>query len=122
MDGASVLSLLRNPSAPWRPYIDLEHATCYEQHNYWCALTDAHFKYIYFFSTGEEQLFNLTDDPHELKNIVNDKKYGKELSKWRQNMFNHLSVRGEPFINNGKLALLKKTVLTGNNYPPDKTQ
>jgi arylsulfatase A-like enzyme len=117
MDGLSVLKLLRNPSAQWRPYIDLEHATCYEQNNYWSALTDTHFKYIWFFHTGEEQLFDLSKDPHELKNLAHDRKYTKELLKWRQNMVTHLSERGEPFVKDGKLAILEQTILTGANYP-----
>jgi arylsulfatase A-like enzyme len=117
MDGRSVLPVLRDPASAWRSYIDLEHATCYEKENYWCALTNAKIKYIRFFSTGEEQLFDLTKDPHELKNLVHDKQYGKELEKWRQYMVNHLAVRGEPYIKDGKLTVLDKTILTSPNYP-----
>jgi arylsulfatase A-like enzyme len=122
MDGLSVLTLLENPASSWRPYIDLEHATCYEKENYWCALTDTRIKYIWFFHTGEEQLFDLSKDPHELKNLVHDRKYDKELLKWRQNMFNHLSERGDPFVKDGKVAVLERTVLTGSNYPAAKIE
>ena len=34
VDGASVLSLAKDAAAPWRKYIDLEHATCYDADNY----------------------------------------------------------------------------------------
>lgn len=37
-DGMEGLSLLGR--GPWRPWLDLEHATCYSDDNYWCALTD----------------------------------------------------------------------------------
>jgi arylsulfatase A-like enzyme len=117
MDGLSVLALLRDPAAEWRPFIDLEHATCYEKENYWCALTDAHFKYIRFLSTGKEQLFDLTKDPHELKDLAHDRKYGKQLAQWRQYMVEHLSRRGEPYVKDGKLQIVEKTILTGPNYP-----
>jgi hypothetical protein len=55
-------------------------------------------------------------ESHELKNLVHDKKYGKELEKWRQYMVDHLAVRGEPYIKDGKLTVLDKTVLTSPNY------
>jgi hypothetical protein len=100
----------------------VRHATCYEKENYWCALTDTRIKYIWFFHTGEEQLFDLSKDPHELKNLVHDRKYDKELLKWRQNMFNHLSERGDPFVKDGKVAVLERTVLTGSNYPAVKIE
>jgi hypothetical protein len=97
----------------------MEHATCYEKENYWCALTNAKIKYIWFFNTGEEQLFDLTNDPHELNNLSKDTKYNKVLLQWRQYMTDHLAVRGEPYIKDGKLATLEKTILTGTNYPTE---
>ena len=60
----------------WRKYLDLEHATCYSDDNYWCALTDGKIKYIWRIHTGTEELFDLTQDPQELHNAVNDKNTG----------------------------------------------
>lgn len=117
MDGMSVIRLLNNKQAEWRPYIDLEHATCYEKDNYWAALTDGKMKYIWFFHTGEEQLFNLEKDPHELKNLIRNKDYSKVLDSWRIRMVNHLSERGEPYVKDGKLQILDKTILLSPNYP-----
>lgn len=64
---------------PWREWLDLEHATCYSDDNYWCALTDGRWKYIppftgpeYAWDTGIElgngpvgQLYDLKADPEE---------------------------------------------------------
>ena len=41
MDGRSLLPLAKGMETTWRKYLDLEHATCYSDDNYWCALTDA---------------------------------------------------------------------------------
>jgi arylsulfatase A-like enzyme len=117
MDGMSVIRLLNDKQASWRPYIDLEHATCYEKDNYWVALTDGKMKYIWFLHTGEEQLFDLEKDPQELKNLSKNKDDSGMLNSWRERMVNHLSVRGEPYVKDGKLQILDKTVLLSPNYP-----
>ncbi|MDR1369039.1 MAG: arylsulfatase [Dysgonamonadaceae bacterium] len=117
MDGMSVVKLLKDKEASWRPYIDMEHATCYENANYWAALTDGKMKYIWFFHTGEEQLFDLSKDPGELKNLVPDKNYSKITGYWRKEMITHLAERGEPYVKDGKLQIVEKTILLGRNYP-----
>ncbi len=101
----------------WRTYIDLEHATCYSPDNYWCALTDGKIKYVWRFHTGEEELFDLVNDPHELKNVVHEKKYRKKLQELRQAMISHLSERGEEFVKDGKLQILKRTILYSPLFP-----
>ena len=117
MDGMSVLPLIENSKTKWRPYIDLEHATIYENDNYWAALTDGTMKYIWFFHTGEEQLFDLQKDRGETINLSKNKRYQKELEQWRNLMVQHLSERGDPYIKDGKLNIFKETILTSPNYP-----
>ena len=46
MDGKSLLKLVQGQESEWRKYLDMEHATCYSQDNYWCALTDGKIKYV----------------------------------------------------------------------------
>ena len=58
MDGRSLLKLIQGQQEQWRPYIDMEHATCYSDNNYWAALTDGKIKYIWNFHNGSEQLFD----------------------------------------------------------------
>lgn len=117
MDGRPLQQLAKGTETNWRKYIDLEHATCYSDDNYWCALTDGKIKYVWRFRTGGEELFDLTQDPQELHNAVNDKKYKKQLSELRQEMIHHLSERGEEFVKNGQLVVREKTMLYGPNYP-----
>ena len=119
IDGASLLTLIKDPKASWRPFIDMEHATCYSQDNYWAALTDGVWKYIWFFRTGEEQLFNLVKDRAETEDLAGQKAYSKELSKWRERMVGHLSERGEGFVKDGKLVKRDNTMLYSPNYPKD---
>ena len=117
MDGRPLQQLAKGTETNWRKYIDLEHATCYSDDNYWCALTDGKIKYVWRFRTGGEELFDLTQDPQELHNAVNDKKYKKQLSELRQEMIRHLSERGEEFVKNGQLVIREKNMLYGPNYP-----
>ena len=83
IDGTSLLCLLDDASGSacrwtgtgkgenatggkgWRPYLDLEHTTCYNASNHWSALTDGKMKYIFNADPTQsvlpkEQLFNLT--------------------------------------------------------------
>lgn len=119
MDGQSLLTLMKGKRDAWRQYIDLEHATCYSPDNYWCALTDGKIKYIWRFHTGEEELFDLEKDPHELKNVVNEETYQPRLLKLRAAMVKHLSERGEEFVKDGKLQVLKRTVLYSPLFPDE---
>lgn len=117
IDGASLLPLVQSPKPQWREYIDLEHATCYSPDNYWCGLTDGKMKYVYGFHSGKEQLFDLTKDPHEKTDLSGNKKYRKELRLWHDRMVAHLSERGEEYVKDGQLQVLKKTRLYSPHYP-----
>ena len=121
MDGKSLLALTRGQREQWRRYIDLEHATCYSPDNYWCALTDGKIKYVWRFHSGEEELFDLQKDPHELKNVAGDANYRACLLEMRTAMADHLSERGEEFVKDGNLQVLKRTVLYSPLFPDNKT-
>lgn len=119
MDGKSLTALMKGDIGKWRKYIDLEHSTCYSPDNYWCALTDGKIKYIWRFHTGEEELFDLLEDPCELKNVVKEKRYHSRLLHLREAMVSHLSERGEEFVKDGKLQILKHTVLYSPLFPDE---
>lgn len=112
VDGASLLKLAKNP-AGWRPWIDLEHDVCYAPENHWNALTDGRRKYIFHAMSGEEQFFNVENDPHELDNLASD----RELAVWRERLVAHLAPRGEGWVRNGRLAVRPKGQLYSPNYP-----
>jgi arylsulfatase A-like enzyme len=116
IDGRSLLGLVRSGGAGWREWIDLEHNICYSPENHWNALTDGRWKYIFHARDGEEQLFDLRADPHELKDLAGEGE--SELRKWRQWMVEHLSERGAPFIVSGRLGLRPEGMMTSPNFPP----
>lgn len=119
MDGRSMLSLITEKNPKWRRWIDMEHATCYADHNYWCGLTDGKMKYIWFLRTGEEQLFDLTADPDESVNQIGNKSYATIADEMRKALAEHLSERGEEWVKDGKLQTRTKTLLYGPNFPKD---
>jgi arylsulfatase len=116
-DGRSLLSLISDRKAPWRDWIDLEHDICYSPENHWNALTDGRAKYIFHARAGHEQFFDLTTDPAELNDLAGDPRHAESLRLWRQRLINHLSERGERFVNGGKLALRPESYLYSPNYP-----
>ena len=117
LDGSSMLALARGETDGWREYIDLEHDVCYGKTNHWNALTDGRFKYIFHALDGEEQLFDLEQDPGELNDLAPEPAYTEELQKWRSRLIDHLAERGEEFVKNGKLALRPQRKLYSPNYP-----
>lgn len=117
MDGRSLLKLIQGQQEQWRPYIDMEHATCYSDDNYWAALTDGKIKYIWNFHNGSEQLFDLRENPGETHNLSEDAAYQNKLSELRKMMVEHLSERGDSFVKDGKLMTLDTTLLYSPNFP-----
>ena len=117
LDGRSLLPLVRGETEGWREYIDLEHDVCYGKTNHWNALTDGRRKYIFHAYDGEEQLFDLEQDPGELDDLAGDPAHAAELRKWRSRLIDHLEERGEPFVKNGELGLRPERMLYSPNYP-----
>jgi len=115
-DGRSLLTLVRHPDAPWREYIDLEHATCYAQENNWTGLTDGITKYIFYAPDAREQLFDLTVDPNEEHNLAPLPEHGETLELWRSRMVEHLQERGEPYVKDGKLLPRPQGIIRSPYY------
>ena len=117
MDGHSLLGLVTAKGAGWREYIDLEHDVCYSPVNHWNALTDGKWKYIFHAMNGEEQLFDLAKDPHELEDLAGDVGHAGELRRWRQRLMAHFEERGAPFLDHGKLGLRVKGMAKSPMFP-----
>jgi arylsulfatase A-like enzyme len=109
IEGASLLDCLRG--APWRKVLDLEHASCYQPKDGWVALMDARHKYIYHTVTGEQQLFDLQEDPHELRDLAAESASSSLVQQWRKQMVGHLALRGEAWVRNGDLVVQPKSLL-----------
>lgn len=117
IDGRSLIECVAKNGAGWREWIDLEHDVCYAKENHWNALTDGKEKYIFHARDGEEMLFDLTADPHEMRNLAGESAAAERLRAWRGRMYQHLEVRGEPFVRGGKLAMRPESNLYSPHYP-----
>jgi len=116
IDGRSLLDAVRG-AEDWRPWIDLEHDVCYSKENHWSGLTDGKTKYIFHAWSGEEQLFDLVDDPGEITDLAGDPAHAATLMIWRGRLIAHLEPRGEAWVKDGQLALRPESVLKSPNYP-----
>jgi arylsulfatase len=118
MDGESMLNILKGKH--WRKTLDLEHAQIYEKDNAWVALTDGRYKYIYFTLTGQQQLFDLQNDPFEIHDLNSKESFDNNknlVKRWRKRMIKHLQIRGEEWVKNGDLRIQEKSIYYGINYP-----
>jgi len=117
LDGRSLLDLTRGKTEDWRPWIDLEHSTCYSPRNHWNAFSDGTWKYIFHATDGEEQLFHLAEDPGEETDIAGDPAHTATLQQWRSRLVSHFEERGEPFLKGGKLVPRPERILLSPHYP-----
>ena len=103
IDGRSFLHLASDPeSADRREYVHGEHAPCYHESTGMQYLTDGREKYIWFTKSGEEQLFDLREDPAELRNLAADPKHKVRLELWRDRLIAELASRTEDGLSDGK--------------------
>ncbi|MHC4364044.1 MAG: arylsulfatase [Planctomycetota bacterium] len=121
LDGMSLLRLVRPQEKRWRRFIDLEHDVCYSVENHWNALTDGEYKYIYHAYDGGEQLFNLKEDPGEIRDLAQEANYRELLKAWRNRMVEHFGERGERFVCNGRLVPRPRSMLYSPFYPDIET-
>ena len=122
MDGMPLTELLCNGRSQWRRWLGLEHATCYSPDNYWCAVTDGKIKYIWFFNTGTEQLFDLEKDPYECVDLSKEKRYAGLLGQARTALAEYLAERGPEWVRDGRAVKRPEAMLYSPNYPRNKTK
>ena len=111
MEGASLLDALQG--RPWRATLDLEHAFSYQPKDGWVALMDARYKYVYHTLTGDEQLFDLQQDPQELRDLATEKDAAALVKSWREKMVQHLAIRGDAWVRNGDLVAQRRRSWSG---------
>ena len=99
-----------------RKWIDLEHDVCYSPSNHWTGLIDGQWKYIYHAFDGQEQLFDLHSDPHELTDLTSDASHTGMLRAWRSRMVAHLEPRGLEWVRGGNLVPRPQSMLYSPNY------
>ncbi len=101
VEGRSVLPLLRDPAAPWRPYIHGEHSGSREWSNHWIA--DGRYKYIWYSQTGVEQLFDTQSDPTELHDLAESASCRNTLQQMRRHLVTELTGREEGYTDGQRL-------------------
>lgn len=85
-------------------------------------LTDGKLKYIWFSQTGDEQLFDLTADPGETRNLAADSNYASAMTEMRRAMADYLAERGEQWVDSdGKLVTHSRTILYSPHFPSSKS-
>ncbi len=105
VEGRSMLPLMRGQTDSWRDYLHIEHAPVHH------CLTDGKEKYIWFVDDGREQLFDLTADPNECRDLRQETAGRPRLELWRNRMAAELRDRPEGFSDGQRL-------IPGRNYPP----
>ncbi len=112
VDGYDLLPLARDPEGTVRPWLHGEHSYG-EFSNHWIVTeTD---KYIWFPVTGQEQYFDLADDPHELTDRIGDPEVRERVAYLRSCLIQSLTGRPEGFTDGEKL-------IPGRPYPETMDQ
>ena len=111
VDGVSLLPALHGQKKSVRKWLHFEHATCYGKDQGYHALTDGQLKYIWRPMSGREQLFDLTNDPQEKRDLSNRVAHSATLDVWRKRLVQRLANRPEGFSKDGRL-------IAGRPYPP----
>jgi len=104
VEGKSLLPLMRGEDIAWRSHLHIEHSPKHQ------SLTDGKEKYIWFVKDGKEQFFDLTADPNELHDLINDPGKQERIGYWRKTLVQELKGRPEGFTDGKKL-------ISGRPYP-----
>jgi len=80
VNGQSFVSLLTNPSAPWRTEILLENLAVFPIGTF-DAIRTSQYKYADYYAIGGREFYDLAIDPYELDNRVNDPAYSSIIQQ-----------------------------------------
>lgn len=96
-EGESLLPILKGErNHTLRESLHMEHAENMQ------AIVTKEWKYVYFTNTGDEQLFDMLNDPKELHNAIGD--YPEQARKMRAQLIDTLRDRPEGFVRDGDLV------------------
>jgi len=106
VEGSSLVPFVETGAAPQpREYVHGEHSEPYAAEEAMQFLTDGKEKYVWFTLTGREELFDLTRDPRETKNLAGDPSARERLELWRERMVAELAPREQDGMSDGKQLL-----------------
>ncbi len=88
-----------------REFIHGEHAICYDKSQAMQFITDGKMKYIYFTYSGDEQFFDLINDPYECDDLIQNPDYQARIEKFRAQLVKEFSNRPQDnMLVDGKLS------------------
>ena len=100
-EGMDLVELVRGEGNP-RGYLEARFDAVREQT--FLGITDGRFKYSYFPEGASELLFDIEDDPHELKNLSRSPDHAAKLNELRSELIRRLELRKEEYVENGQLV------------------
>ena len=98
VEGQSLLPLMRGGDVSWRPHIQIECAGKFQ------CLTDGREKLVWFTDDGREQFFDLTEDPQELHDLIDDPTRDDRIAWWRAQLVEALAERPEGWSDGERLV------------------
>lgn len=101
--GRSLVDLLDGAPDDGRQFYHGEHAPIYAPENGTQFLVDESTKYVWNTVTGDELLFDLSEDPGETVDRSDDPAYADRLATMRAALVDRLAVREEEFVRNGDM-------------------
>lgn len=103
--------MLFGNSEGWRKEIHGEHSLGIDSSQY--ILTDQ-WKFIWFPVKNTYQLFDMINDPNEMKNLYNNDEYKSIVCEMKYKLVEYLKDREEGFVKDGQLiqVALSKIVST----------
>lgn len=104
VDGRSLLPLACGEFRNVREFVHGEHSMCYAESLEMHYLTDGRRKYIWYSRADREQLFDLTADPYECRDLADDPACREELLIWRQRLADILEPRQAGLTEEGRLV------------------
>ncbi|MBQ7050695.1 MAG: sulfatase-like hydrolase/transferase, partial [Firmicutes bacterium] len=109
VDGISMLAIADEAAQerPERVYLHGEHSYSGLSNHWIVTKTD---KYCWFSETGQEQYFDLAEDPHELHDLINEPSKQPRIEELRKVLMQELLNRPEGFTDGTKL-------IPGRPYP-----
>lgn len=115
VDGLDLLPVCRNEGTLDRDCIHGEHSSCYSADEAMQFLTDGREKYIWFTQSGREQLFNLSKDPTECRDLATEPGSKGRLQLWRDRLIKRLATRPQDGLSDGSQLIpgLTPAVRTG---------
>jgi arylsulfatase len=111
IDGRSFLHLARDAkSSDRRPWIHGEHTGSPPKELGMQYLTDGREKYIWYNVSGQEQFFDLANDPQELHDLAPDPGHRERIEVWRRRMIAELAPRTQDGLSDGKQLIPGKAL------------